>query len=91
VRRLLPSAASCADLFDSVFSLIGVMNLITDGIYIHRHVEFHSTTELRSKLSKDARKDPFAERETWVDIEGAETNETYKGDTSCSHAPIDKD
>lgn len=62
-----------------------------DGIYIHRDVEFHSTTELRSKLSKDALKDPFAEREPWADIEGAETNETYKGDTSCLHVPIDKD
>jgi len=57
---------------------------LADGIYIHRDLEFHSTTELRSMVTA---KGGSAERDTWVEIEAVEPNEAYKGDGSSPYVP----
>lgn len=45
-------------------------------IYIHRNVEFESTTELHSK---DAGKEVCPQRETWLDTNSVEIHEARKG------------
>ncbi|KAH7082002.1 hypothetical protein BKA63DRAFT_589914 [Paraphoma chrysanthemicola] len=49
-----------------------------DGIYIHKEVEFESTTELRSK---ELTNNSPVQQETWLEISNVELNETTNGKT----------